>query len=522
MKIRTVSVAILAAVLCLTGWTPAWSENLSSRIQKILARPEFRHSLFGIEFYSLDKKKVIYSQNADKFFVAASTTKLITSGSALELLGPDYQFHTKIYRTGEIDKDGILQGDLILVASGDPNLSGRIQPDKTLAFENEDHSYGGDESRGIGDPLMVIRELAGQIAEHHIKRVAGRVLVDASLFPQGDRELGTGVVMSPIVVNDNVVDVLITPGASEGAPAEMRTSPLTSYVRFVNQTKVGKPDSLASVTWASDVTNGDGSQTVTVSGNVPANGKTELDSYAVADPQHFAEVVLVEALNEKGIVASARIKEDKPDFASLAKFYDADHLVAEHVSPPLTEEVKVMLKVSQNLHASNMPYLLSALVAHKDAPQAGFDLIHDFLSKSGLDLSSASQGDGAGGSARFTPDFMVKYLVSLTNKKYYPALLNSLPILGKDGTLAHIQEQSPAAGHVFAKTGTWTEDDPLNQKHMVVGKGLAGYITTAHGEHLAFAVYAGNVAVSTDPDAVRKVAGQVVGELAAAAYDTRP
>src|SRR5207249_8972116 len=96
------------------------------------------------------------------------------------------------------DLKGTLDGDLVLVASGDPNLSGRIQPDGSLGYENMDHSYGGPDSRGLGDPLLVIKQLAQQVADKGIKRVKGRVIIDARLFPEGERELGTNVVLSPI------------------------------------------------------------------------------------------------------------------------------------------------------------------------------------------------------------------------------------------------------------------------------------------------------------------------------------
>ena len=118
-----------------------------------------------------------------------------------------------------MDGSGTLVGDLVLVASGDPNLSARVRPDGTLAFENEDHAYDSDvHTRAVpGDPLLIIRKLAAQVAAHGIKRISGRVLVDATLFKGGDRELGTDVVMSPIVVNDNLVDLMIGPGARVGA-----------------------------------------------------------------------------------------------------------------------------------------------------------------------------------------------------------------------------------------------------------------------------------------------------------------
>ena len=124
-----------------------------------MARPEFAHSNFGIEFYDPDSGKVLYSLNADKLFVPASTTKLLTEGTrCLRSSGPIIDFIRSIYRTGPIDKHGTLKGDLILVASGDPNLSNRIQPDGTLAFVDEDHSYQGPALPG--DPLAVIKEFA--------------------------------------------------------------------------------------------------------------------------------------------------------------------------------------------------------------------------------------------------------------------------------------------------------------------------------------------------------------------------
>ncbi|HWY60185.1 MAG TPA: D-alanyl-D-alanine carboxypeptidase [Terriglobales bacterium] len=91
--------------------------------------------------------------------------------------------------------------------------------------------------------------------------------------------------------------------------------------------------------------------------------------------------------------------------------------------------------------------------------------------------------------------------------------------MGRDGTLYKIQVNSPAAGHVFAKTGTYDVGDSLNNNIMITGKGLAGYMETAKGEHLAFALYVNMVSVSKDdPEAVQKVAGEALGEIASAAY----
>jgi N-acyl-D-amino-acid deacylase len=497
---------------------------LEQRIRKIMDRPEFAHSRFGIEFYSLDTGKVVYERNSRQLFVPGSTTKLFTEGTALELLGADYRFHTRVYRTGSIEKDGTLNGDLVLVAGGDPNLSNRIQSDGTLTFEDEDHSYGGPDSKGLpGDPLLVIREFARQISEKGIKQIKGRVLVDATLFPEGSQELGTGVTLSPIVVNDNVIDVIAAPGKKEGDPVALKSSPQTSYVTFVNQATTGKAGSKPTFDYISDKANPDGTRVVTITGTLPLDAPAAMASYRIPEPSRFAAITLTEALKDKGIACANCAAMDVADFKALSAGYKSENIVAEHVSPPLKEEIKVTLKVSQNLHASMTPFVLGALLVHpeKDIDQAGFDLENGFLKKAGLDLTGAAQSDGAGGNAFYTPNFVVRYLLFMSAQKDFADFKRALPVLGKDGTLVKIQVNSPAAGHVHAKTGTYSVYDALNKNLMVTGKGLAGYMDTASGEHLILALYANMVAVPLeDPEATQKIVGQALGEIAAAAYDS--
>src|SRR5256884_4357244 len=188
------------------------------------------------------------------------------------------------------------------------------------------------------------------------------------------------------------------------------------------------------------------------------------------------------------------------DLAPFTRFYSSQYQVAEHVSPPLSEEIKVTLKVSQNLHAGMGPYLLGALVGKdtKNPLDAGFHVEHEFLESAKLDLSGTGQGDGAGGdwADLFTPDFMVHYLAYWTTRPDYETFLRVLPVLGKDGTLAKIQVNSPAAGHVIAKTGTFGSEDRLNGKLMLNGKGLVGYVidrkstrlNSSHG-YISYAVF---------------------------------
>lgn len=520
---RRIDVCALLAVLLVPQMAHAQNDPaLAGRIEAIITRPEFKHAFWGIEIFDMDADRPVYALNEDKLFTPGSTTKLLTAGTALEMLGADHRFRTKVYRTGPVEPDGTLRGDLVLVASGDPNLSQRLQPDGTLAFENRDHSYGGapDTKAVPGDPLQVIRALAAQVSGKGVKRVTGRVLVDASLFPEGTRELGSGVVVSPISVNDNVIDVTVEPGASPGAPATLTASPPNGYVRFQNQVTTGPAGGRPAIDFGDPAQGPDGVLTVTVDGTFPAGQPGWLYAYPVPVPSRFATVVFAEALRDAGVAARVAAPDAAVDLAALSNSYTEGNVVAEHVSAPASEMVKVILKVSQNMHASAMPMLMGALFA-KEKERTGFDVEREWLQREGLDTRGAQQADGAGGDAHFTPAFMVSFLRMMAKRADFAKFRAALPILGKDGTLYNVQPESPAAGHVRAKTGTYVVGDPLNRTLLVTGKGLAGYVTSASGKNLIMVVYANNVAVSTAPDEVTRVVGQALGEVAVAAWGDR-
>ena len=111
-------------VWSVAGQAPA---SLQERVAAIMSRPEFVHARFGMEFRALDDNTPVFRMNEQQFFVSGSTTKLLTEGTALALLGPDYRFHTRVFRSGEIDSGGTLHGDLVLVASPLGDQAGPIR-----------------------------------------------------------------------------------------------------------------------------------------------------------------------------------------------------------------------------------------------------------------------------------------------------------------------------------------------------------------------------------------------------------
>src|SRR6202022_3042343 len=227
-------------------------------------------------------------------------------------------------------------------------------------------------------------------------------------------EGGTNVVMSSIMVNDNVIDLLATPGARPGDPVMFVSSPQTSYVTFNAHLTTGPADSMPTVELLDPLTNPNGTVAITVTGSLPAGSHPLTAAFAIPSPTNFAQTVLIEALTGAGISVKAPKNSAAPDFSSYSHFYTPENQLAEHMSLPLSEEVKVTLKVSQNLHAGMGPYLLGTLLAKsaKDPLQAGFNTERAFFQEAQLDISGVSQGDGAGGdwADLFSPDFMCQYL----------------------------------------------------------------------------------------------------------------
>jgi D-alanyl-D-alanine carboxypeptidase/D-alanyl-D-alanine-endopeptidase (penicillin-binding protein 4) len=510
---------VAALMLTAVPAVDAKDAALEARIKAIMARPEFKDAKWAMQFQLVDGEQPIYALNRDTLMTAASSFKVFVEGNAFSRLGPDYRFRTPVYRTGPI-VDGVLKGDLVIVASGDLLLGGRIGADGSLALPEPDHTYADIPGAGPvpGDPLQVLRALAKDIASQGIRRVEGRVLVDASLFRPGKARVGMGneMTVSPMMINDNVVDITVRPGMTVGAPAVVQVSPQTGYLRIVNETKTvaagnQRPKRIG---FASDVANADGTHTLTVAGEIALQGAKEFRVYHIPELDRFAAIAFVEALADAGV--SAKWTASDIDAAALAVHYIGQNLVAEHVSLPLSEQVKVMLKVSSNIHTAAFPYIVGA-IAGKDgnnAREAGERLRGELFASMGLDSKAGAQN-------LYTPEFFITFLSHMAQQPWFGEYHRALPIMGRDGSLQHVQVDSPAAGHVFAKTGTGMGMRGPSSGPAKLNKALAGYIKLPDGRLVAFAEFA-EVAVPS-PDAREDTAGkagEALGEIVTAVYES--
>jgi D-alanyl-D-alanine carboxypeptidase/D-alanyl-D-alanine-endopeptidase (penicillin-binding protein 4) len=197
--------------------------------------------------------------------------------------------------------------------------------------------------------------------------------------------------------------------------------------------------------------------------------------------------------------------------------------VAEYTSPPFREYVRVILKVSQNLHASTLPLLMAA--RHGETTlEAGLRREGAFLRGLGLDPRAVSFGGGAGGSRSdlATPRATVALLRAMAARAEAPAFEAALPVLGRDGTsVDHVDPDSPVRGHVRAKTGTYWVEDGLSGRAVLTSKALAGYMETASGRPLVFAFFVNDVPLDAPADDVSEAtqaAGKLLGRLCEVFY----
>ncbi len=478
--------------------------DLDERIKQVLGRPEYKRGRWGLLVVDDESGKTIFEHHADDLFAPASVTKLFTCAAALAEFGADYRFHTPVYRRGQM-LDGTLKGDLILVAKGDPTLGGRTDDRGRLVFRNLDHTYADFTSTEPEitdtDPLGGLRSLARQVRNRGIREIEGEVLIDSRLFAPAFATGSGPKIVTPIVVNDNVVDVVISPGKAVGDRATARIRPENGFVHVDVQVRTGDKDDEpnAIVEFA-------GPDRYSLRGTIPLGSKPLVRICPITNPELFARGLFIEALRREGVSVQASALRPPAAFLPSADAYAGLTRVASHESPPLSELLKVTLKVSHNLYASSLPLLIAAKRGKRTLSD-GMRLEGKILSDLGVKIEDLTLESGAGGGScdRVAPRTAVQLLRLMARRADGEVFRSALPILGVDGTLAEVvPKDSPIRGKVAAKTGTYGDRDLLNERPFLRSKALAGYLTTKTGRNLTFAIFVNDVQLAPGVSSVRE------------------
>ncbi len=481
-------------------------KSLRDQINAILAQPELARAHWGIDAVDVTTGKVLFSLNPDQLFSPASNAKLFTTAAALAAAGPDYRFRTTVETVGKLDAAGRLQGDLVIVGRGDPNISGRVMPYQLKTERIPPHT-------------QVLEEMADQVARHGLKIVDGDMIGDDTYYAperyaegwsQDDLQWIDGAPVSALTFNDNVLFINIQPGVHPGDKALVTQETEGSYYELDNRIVT----TAAGIVRKIGIHRDPGAKNIVLWGWLPLGDKGMKEALAIDDPADYTAQLFREMLERRGIVINGKTRARHGE---IAQFFDlppsgaapanaavaspspaapamppviaqqvppAEPLVlAEHVSLPFIEDVRVINKTSQNLHAELALRLVGKLAGMTPSFEGGDAAMKQFLLQAGLKEDEFIFRDGSGLSRLdlVTPAALVQLLLYASHQPWGAAYKESLPVSGLDGSLSERFLNTPAGGLVHAKTGTLTHVNSLS-----------GYGETRKGRPFVFAIFCNN------------------------------
>jgi serine-type D-Ala-D-Ala carboxypeptidase/endopeptidase (penicillin-binding protein 4) len=485
--------------------------ELGPKVAKIMDSSIYRYGEWG--YLEVDPSNGHTARSlgpAERLYIPGSSTKLFTVSATLDDLGFDHRFKTPVYAQGEV-KNGTLSGNLVLVASGDLTMGGRTAPNGTVSYTPIDHTYANDVPGATltpENPLAGLNEIAEQVHNSGINLVDGDVIIDTRLFDLTPESSVNAFFFNapnldpmprPITINDNLIDVEVTPGKVGEAPKVVEWRPQVAPYHLEMQAKTvaaGKPTTLS----VSSQTDGP----VVVSGNIAADAGKQLRVAAVDDPAAFARTALIEALGREDVSVSASPTGSNPTSKLPKKgAYKAEDQVAVYESPPFSQYAKLILKVSHN-YGANLNVCLMAVKAGSTDCNDGLPVMKSFFEKAGVDVDQVALADGRGGNPtdRFTPKAATDLLGYWLKQPQAKTFREMLPELGVNGSLAQDCEDCPARGKVFAKPGTVALPDYVDG-NLLDNESLGGYLETSSGHYHVFYLVVNGATAQNIDDALK-------------------
>ena len=460
------------------GPPPERHDDLGAEITAIMAKPAYQHAQWGLLEIDEATGRIIHSQYPDQFFIPGSTAKLVSVSGTWHALGGEHRFTTPVQAVGQRDGTA-LDGSLVLVAQGDLTMGGRTKPDGSVDFTPIDHTYANDVPGATltpEDPLAGLDEIARQVRGSGITEVRGDVAIDSRLFTSFPDLDPTP---TPLIVNDNVIDLLTT-ATAPGQAAQLSWRPQVAPYQVESTVQTVAAGGVTDIAVSASP---DGTR-ISLSGTIAADAQPTLRISAVQDPAAFGRTALIEALARAGVTVTAPPTGPNPS-GILPGSYDGTQRVAAYVSPVFAEYARLILKVSHNLGA-NLGICLMAVTAGSHQCEDGFPVLTEFLRQAGIDPTQVQLLDGRGGNPvdRVTPRVENEILHYWQGTPEATRFREALPILGVDGSLASACEGCPTCpgkGKVWAKPGTVAGFDAVNQRLAIAGETLGGYLDAGHG-----------------------------------------
>ena len=450
------------------------NQEFAQHIDQLIDQSAFASARWGVKVVSLSNGATLYERNARQQFIPASNMKIYTTAAALDLLGADYRWQTSAYSLANPDAAGNVDGDLILYGRGAPDL----------VDDNTENS---------------LANLADAVHARGVRRVKGSVIGDESYFrgnPLGDGwqwndlQWYFGAEASALTVNGNEIDLNLLPPARGDATPEVRSGDRLGYVQVDNRMAQGTRAARSTI----GVARGLSDNRVEVWGELAPGAKGFGVRLSVHNPALWAARIFVAALKARNIAVDGEALARSSRSAPSQRFEPTQATeIASVTSAPLSDIARVTNKESNNLYAELILRTLGrerrSMLPTPEPPgrergddEAGTQLIKVWLERNGIATDGIALHDGSGLSRLnlVTPEGTAQML-TVVSKSGAQSFRESLPIAGKDGTLGGRLKN--LTGRAFAKTGS-----------LIYVNSLSGYVLTANGETLAFAIFCNDYA----------------------------
>lgn len=423
--------------------------------------------VWGVDIRSLDTGEHLYDLNAGRLMMPASNMKIVTLAAAADVLGWDYRFMTSLETSAAVEA-GVLKGDLVVRGTGDPTINSR---DKRAA--------------------SVLDEWAAALRAAGIQQIDGRIIGDDQRFD--DEGIGPGwawdylqfgyaAPVGALQFNENLATLMVGPAAQAGDPAQVTLTPGAGLevVNRVNTTAAGSPPAV-------EYRRRLDRPVLEVTGSIAA-GAVPLDrTVAVVNPTVYFAQSLKDALTVRGITVTGPAADLDDVAAELAGSTSERRTIVETASPPLREIAAVLMKVSQNLYAETLVKAMGASRGGLGTFEGGLSTVRGALASWGVPADGYVNADGSGLSR-------YNYLAASTltdvlereykDERHRDAFIATLPIAGKEGTVATRMQRTRAEGNAVVKTGSISNV-----------RSLSGYVRTRDGEMLVFSILANDFVI---------------------------
>ncbi len=415
-------------------------ELFDINLNAMMDDPVLRNADWGFVVYDPSTKKVISSYNEKTPFIAASTTKLLTTETAINLLGTNFRWITQLEHSGTIDENGVLNGNLYIVGSGDPTL--------------------GTNKAGASSYGSIVSDFIYAMNEKGIKKVSGDIIIQTAVFKANK----TQTLPENIVWLENGSYYLPAGSTEEINPQNEKLIAKKNNPFSDNKNYYYISPYIRKMVYADKF-----------------EGKSLTTK--VADPPAYLANTLRTTMLKKGIPVSGKvvtkIAENNPE--PRVK-------ITDYSSPLLGDIVYYINQRSDNALSEATLRMVGFQKNGDQTLESGRSVVMEHLRSISFDTEGLNYMDGSGLSRGnvVTPIAQAKFLTSLMKQKYFKTYFDSLPIAGQTGTLKSMF-QGEGYGQIFAKTGT------LNKV-----KTLAGYMHTNSGKTLVFSLLINNYGGSVD------------------------